>query len=98
MARKAAVHLTVGSVTYAPGDEVPAEVADLVDAPGVFGDADESGEDADDSVLYGAFSKGDLEAEVARRNEGRDEADLIVVGGRGNKSDLIAALEADDGN
>jgi len=37
-----------------------------------------------------------LKAEVERRNDGRDEVDLIVVGGTGNKADLVAALEADD--
>jgi hypothetical protein len=37
----------------------------------------------------------DLKAEVERRNEGRDEADLIAPEGT-KKADLIAALEADD--
>jgi hypothetical protein len=36
----------------------------------------------------------ELRAEIARRNEGRDEADLLST--EGNKADLIATLEADD--
>jgi len=36
----------------------------------------------------------DLKAEIDRRNEGREEADLIPSDGK--KADLIAALEADD--
>lgn len=37
----------------------------------------------------------DLKDEIARRNQGREEADLIPTSG--NKPDLIAALAADDG-
>lgn len=36
----------------------------------------------------------DLKAEIARRNQGRDEADQIPTSG--NKPDLIAAIAADD--
>lgn len=39
----------------------------------------------------------ELEAEIASRNEGRDEADLIKPQS-GKKADLLAALSADDGN
>lgn len=45
---------------------------------------------------YEARKKDDLAQEIASRNEGRDEADLIVPAEPGNKPDLIAALEADD--
>lgn len=38
----------------------------------------------------------DLKAEVDRRNATRDEDNQIVVAGKGNKPDLVAALEADD--
>jgi hypothetical protein len=41
-------------------------------------------------------SKADLEAEVARRNEGRAEGALVVVASPANKSELVAALKADD--
>lgn len=47
-------------------------------------------------VPYKGQKKGDLEDLVAKRNEGRDEADLIVVGGNGTIADLVAALENDD--
>lgn len=36
----------------------------------------------------------ELKAEIARRNQGRDEADQIPA--TGNKPDLIAAIAADD--
>ena len=36
----------------------------------------------------------ELKEEIARRNQGRDEADQISASG--NKSDLIAAIAADD--
>ena len=50
-------------------------------------------------VIKGAPSLEDrtvveLKDEIARRNEGRDEADQISASG--NKSDLIAAIAADD--
>lgn len=40
--------------------------------------------------------KAELEAEIARRNAGRDDEHQIVVEGRGNKPDLIAAVKADN--
>lgn len=43
---------------------------------------------------YSAQKVDDLKAEIARRNEGRDEGDQLPA--TGNKSDLVAALEADD--
>lgn len=39
-------------------------------------------------------TKDDLLEEIARRNQGRDEADQIPT--QGNKPDLIKAIEADD--
>ena len=41
-----------------------------------------------------AMRVSDLKAEIDKRNEGREEADLIPADGK--KADLIAALEADD--
>ncbi len=35
-ARKAAAYVTVGGITYAPGDEVPADLVDLVDNPAAW--------------------------------------------------------------
>jgi len=51
-------------------------------------------EASDDDDGYEAMKVADLHAEIDRRNEGRDEADLIP--GDGKKADLVAALEADD--
>ena len=50
-------------------------------------------------VVKGASSLDDLTVpelkdEIARRNQGRDEADQIPT--QGNKPDLIKAIEADD--
>jgi len=39
-------------------------------------------------------TKAELLEEIARRNQGRDEADQIPT--QGNKPDLIKAIEADD--
>lgn len=46
---------------------------------------------------YEALQIADLNQRIATRNEGRDEADLIVPQGT-KKADLIKALEADDRN
>lgn len=43
----------------------------------------------------GDMTAAELKDEVERRNEGRDEADLIAPEGT-KKADLLAALEADD--
>lgn len=43
---------------------------------------------------YAAMKVADLQAEVERRNEGRDEADRLSP--EGKKADLVAVLEADD--
>lgn len=45
--------------------------------------------------VSGERSMDDLRAEIASRNEGREDADLIKPAGR-KKADLEAALEADD--
>jgi hypothetical protein len=44
---------------------------------------------------YSSLKVADLTAEIAKRNEGREESDRIQSGS-GTKADLIAALEADD--
>lgn len=81
------------------------DLAYVQDRPWIMQDLELSGielktgsEDEEDSdeVAYSDFSVDDLKAEIATRNEDRDEDDHIVVGGKGNKADLIAALEADD--
>lgn len=56
-----------------------------------------SSSDSDgEPVPYAKRKKADLEAEVAKRNEGRADDDVIVVEGKGTVADLAAALEGDD--
>ena len=52
------------------------------------------GEESAPESQYSSFKVDDLKAEIARRNEGREEADLLSD--EGKKADLVAALEADD--
>jgi hypothetical protein len=47
-----------------------------------------------DAPTYDDMTVPDLKDEIARRNEGRDEAHQIPAAG--NKPDLVAALVADD--
>lgn len=92
------------------GGEVPAGVAKAAkaskepqDSDGGTGDGDGStspdgstGDNDGAAKPYSKWKKDDLQAEVDRRNEGRDDEDLIVVEGKGNVPDLAAALEGDD--
>ena len=43
---------------------------------------------------YGTYKVADLRSEIAHRNEGRDEADLIPT--EGKKAELVEFLTADD--
>ena len=45
---------------------------------------------------YEAMKVADLKAEIERRNEGREDADLLTADGK--KADLVAVLQADDAN
>lgn len=68
------------------------DIDGTITAPGVWdGDADEAGETPKG---YAGLKVDELKAEIATRNEGRDDADLISADG--NKADLIASLELDD--
>lgn len=49
---------------------------------------------AGDGEGYAALKVADLRAEIERRNEGRDDADLLPL--EGKKADLVAVLDADD--
>lgn len=49
---------------------------------------------SDESGGYSSQKVADLRAEIAKRNEGREEADLLSD--EGNKAALVATLEADD--
>lgn len=86
-------------VWFQPGDDVPSWAAKLIDNPDAWVDGAPAADDGDadeDSASYSEWLKADLEAEIDRRNEDRDEAGLIVVAEPGNKPQLIEALEADD--
>jgi hypothetical protein len=87
--RKVAVYTTVGDVTYAPGDVVPADVVELIDNPAVWGD--DSGDTG-----YADMKVDELKAEINSRNEGRDPEGAGFISSDGKKADLVAALEADD--
>jgi hypothetical protein len=52
--------------------------------------------EADQPQGYSGLKLPDLHAEIDKRNEGRADDDKIVIGGKGNKADLVSALEADD--
>jgi hypothetical protein len=51
-------------------------------------------DDDEDDGEYGDWTNNELRAEIARRNDGREEADKLSLDGK--KADLIATLEADD--
>lgn len=60
------------------------------------GESATQAQSADRSVDYASWKKDQLEAEVDRRNEDREDDDLIEVEAPGNKAELVAALQADD--
>ncbi|RNL66247.1 hypothetical protein EFK50_01065 [Nocardioides marmoriginsengisoli] len=82
----------------------PADPAAGTDDDGTDDGADGSGNDnhgagappAAPTPDYSALKKGELQAEVEKRNQGREDDDLIVVEGKGHVADLVAALQADD--
>lgn len=73
------------------GDEVPEGV--VVGDHALAAPAEASTET---SKPYSEWRRDDLEAEVKRRNDARDD-DLIKVEEPGNKAEIAAALAADDG-
>lgn len=103
-ARKLAAYVHVGGRVFAPGDTPPKEFADQITNPAAWGDtsADEKGSGGTSdsgSKGYGDLTVDELNAEVEKRNEGRDQAiEVTGTGKDGNvlKSDLVDALKADD--
>jgi len=75
-------------------EELEARLARMKAEQGSESDDDEEDEEDEEELDYASMSNDDLRAEIARRNEGRDEADQLSLEGR--KADLIATLEADD--
>lgn len=77
------------SHVFGPSDDVPAWAAKVIDNESVWAE-----KPATDMEGYSSLKLDELRAEIAKRNEGRNEADLIPPAG--TKADLVAALEADD--
>lgn len=89
---------------FGPDDTVPAWARKKITNPSAWADTDSDAATADEPDAepdenedpYKGLRKADLEAEVAKRNEDREDDDQIVVGGNGTVADLKAALVADD--
>lgn len=84
------VHPDTGMpVALLVGEPVPEWAADMVQ-PDDYAEESPAG-------VGGAkpLTNAELEAEIAARNEGRADEDLIVPAGK-TKADMIAALDADD--
>lgn len=95
MGRKLAKNVWVGETYYPAGSEPPKDAAEQITNPAAWGDnASDDGDD--DEKPLSKLSKDELQAEVDRRNADRDDDAKIEVGGKGNKPDLVKALEADD--
>lgn len=80
--------VTAGGVVYPAGTVATADLLQRIPNPEYW-----DGEPTE-SIGYDGLKVDELKAEIASRNEGRDEGDLISDDGR--KADLVAALELDD--
>jgi hypothetical protein len=65
------------------------------------GELNQADVDEPEDESYSTWDAKELQAEIAKRNEGRDEENQIAPEGTGKdgrlrKADLVAALEADD--
>ena len=93
---------TMVATVLKAGEPVPEWAQDHVHPDDLDGATDEAptepedGPEEDPAKPYGQWSKAELAAEVEKRNEGRDEDDLIEVEAPGNKAELVAALQGDD--
>lgn len=92
MGRKLRETVVSAGVIYPAGTDEK-DVEGKVTADVWDGDTDSS--DGGDTG-YAGMKVADLKAEIDKRNEGRDEGDLIEPDEPGNKPELVAALEADD--
>ena len=105
--RKLAFHVTVADPkgeqhTFGPDSTLPDWARKAITNPSAW-DGDDAAEpsggdgaDGDGPVDYSKMRVEDLQKEIDRRNADRSEDGQIEVGGKGNKPDLVAALEADD--
>lgn len=78
------------------GKPVPAWASDLVEADDIVGGSKESvkADAKTDGSPYAGLKSADLKAEIAKRNEGREDA--AKISDKGAIAVLVAALEADD--
>lgn len=84
------------AVALKQGESVPDWASDLVHADDLEGGDPVGGDpDGGSNEPPKEPTNAELEAEIASRNEGRDEADRIVPLSK-KKPDLMAALAADD--
>ena len=93
MSRKLAANVWVGEEFFAAGSTPPKDVAEQITNPKAWGDSADAGDESGASQ-YGDMKVADIKAEIEKRNEGRDDADLLSTDGK--KDDLVAVLEADD--
>lgn len=99
------------SHAFGPEDDVPGWAAKAITNPSAWGEEADGDplapppagppatgqvNDSGSGKSVKDMNKTELQAEVDKRNEAREDEHKIVVGGNGNKADLVAALEADD--
>lgn len=87
---------TMEAVALIAGTELPEWAVDLVHPDNVDGATSKSDGGSSTPTGWSSKTKPELESEVESRNADRDDDAKIVVAGKGNKPDLVAALEADD--
>src|SRR4051812_33776487 len=100
-AKQLAVCVYVDGKPYGPG-EVSARIAKKITNDKVWVTEDEATEPApatppaDEASVYAGVDRADLDAEVAKRNEGREDDKKIVVAADASDDDVVTALDADD--
>lgn len=109
IAKAAAVKVNVGpksgntvAVILRSGDIVPegvdVELLDSLESRGLIEALDEAApeEAANEPTSLDDFTVAELDAEIEKRNEGREDADKVLPEAPGNKPEKVAALKADD--
>jgi hypothetical protein len=94
MARRLKASVVVNGEVYVAGSEPPAKVAEQITNPNAW--EGDTPREADSS--YNAQKVAELREEIDRRNVDRDpDGDMyITVAADAKKTELVAALEADD--
>lgn len=106
--RKLARNVFVAGRLFLADSEPPKEFADQISNPNAWAggskeksegskpDAQKADGSGSEAKKLGDHTVPELQAEIDKRNEGREEDAKIQVGGKGNKADLVKALKADD--